>query len=123
MRILAAYEKKLIVRCFIVFLIQNGSKRPRKIPVMAPLSVVTIRLDISSHAQQRPLKMRLLTHNMLQCQVKGCDTNNFPLELHVDDMNFKETEFNAEFTYTLLSKLDWPALCEVVKKVLFPNSS
>ncbi|KAI9201822.1 uncharacterized protein BJ171DRAFT_196133 [Polychytrium aggregatum] len=54
--------------------------------------------------------MRLLTHNMMQCHVKGCTSNNFPLRLEEVELEQIEAEFNPEFIARLLPKIDYPAL-------------
>ncbi|KAJ3311648.1 hypothetical protein HDV04_003912 [Boothiomyces sp. JEL0838] len=54
--------------------------------------------------------MRLLTHNMLQCHVKGCNKDNFPLALQNIEIEKLEAEFTPEFVERLLSRIDFPAL-------------
>eukprot|EP01135_Chromosphaera_perkinsii_P010333 Nk52_evm5s2118 gene=Nk52_evmTU5s2118 len=68
--------------------------------------------------------MRLLTHNMLQCHVKGCTVNNFPLRVEgavpgekdegYSNLTLKvekiEADYNASFLKHMLPKLDWAAL-------------
>ena len=63
--------------------------------------------------------MRLLTHNMLQCHVKGCTTNNFPLNLESSNgdaynlnlsVQHSHTEFSVQFLKHMIPKLDWDAL-------------
>ncbi|UZO10428.1 uncharacterized protein OCT59_002011 [Rhizophagus irregularis] len=56
------------------------------------------------------LTMRLVTHNMLQCHVKGCNSNNFPLQLSDVEIEIQETDFNPKFLRNMLSKLEWNAL-------------
>eukprot|EP01117_Protostelium_nocturnum_P003994 TRINITY_DN15267_c0_g1_i1.p1 TRINITY_DN15267_c0_g1~~TRINITY_DN15267_c0_g1_i1.p1 ORF type:complete len:123 (-),score=27.53 TRINITY_DN15267_c0_g1_i1:14-382(-) len=53
--------------------------------------------------------MRILSHNMLMCNVKGCGAGNFPLRLAGTPVQ-NESEFNQEFMSHMYSKLDWPAL-------------
>lgn len=38
--------------------------------------------------------MRLLSHNLLMCNVKNCNKNNYPLALRVDKSQIVETEYN-----------------------------
>jgi multifunctional methyltransferase subunit TRM112 len=56
--------------------------------------------------------MRLLTHNLLQCHVKGCTTNNYPLTLK--NIKYQKVEIQAEKATALfarmLSKLDYGAI-------------
>eukprot|EP00126_Sphaerothecum_destruens_P015426 Sdes_comp9430_c0_seq1m893 len=54
--------------------------------------------------------MRLLTHNMLQCHVKGCNVNNFPLKVEAGEIQNSEADFNPAFIKAMLPKLDWTAL-------------
>ncbi|RUS26745.1 hypothetical protein BC938DRAFT_484176 [Jimgerdemannia flammicorona] len=54
--------------------------------------------------------MRLMTHNMLQCHVKNCDANNFPLRLEEVEVEQIETEFNPDFLKNVIGKLEWEAL-------------
>ncbi|KAG4108230.1 Trm112p-domain-containing protein [Neocallimastix lanati (nom. inval.)] len=54
--------------------------------------------------------MRLLTHNMLQCHVKGCNIDNFPLKLEEIEIEELEAEFNVDFINSMLNRLDWRAL-------------
>lgn len=54
--------------------------------------------------------MRLITHNMLQCHVKNCNTNNFPLRFEDAQVELIEAEFNPDFMANVLNKLDWDAL-------------
>ena len=72
--------------------------------------------------------MRLLTHNMLVCNVKTCvETSsrtpgvmlNFPLkiELAPDGIKQAETDFRPELIVHLLPKIDWPALRKTAHEV------
>jgi multifunctional methyltransferase subunit TRM112 len=54
--------------------------------------------------------MRLLTHNLLQCHVKNCNT--FPLHFEDVELATTETEFNPEFLVNFLPRLDWPTLVQ-----------
>ncbi|PKU81205.1 multifunctional methyltransferase subunit TRM112 homolog A [Dendrobium catenatum] len=53
--------------------------------------------------------MRLLTHNMLSCNIKGV-TNGYPLRLEAEKWTEKEVDFNAKFLRGIFPKIDWPAL-------------
>lgn len=64
--------------------------------------------------------MRLITHNMLQCHVKGCNKDNFPLrleEVSVDQSEDNACEFNADFIKHMMPKIDWPALRDTTHAV------
>ncbi|KAI9303961.1 hypothetical protein BJ944DRAFT_240990, partial [Cunninghamella echinulata] len=54
--------------------------------------------------------MRLITHNMLQCHVKGCNNNNFPLRFEDAEVELIEADFNPEFLINILPKIEWNAL-------------
>ncbi|KAI9028601.1 Trm112p-domain-containing protein [Hyaloraphidium curvatum] len=56
--------------------------------------------------------MRLITHNMLQCNARGCTSNNFPLRIADAELEETEAEFNADFLKRMLPKLEWGALVE-----------
>eukprot|EP01018_Ginkgo_biloba_P019651 Gb_11958 [translate_table: standard] len=60
--------------------------------------------------------MRLLTHNMLSCNIKGV-TKGFPLELEVENFVTKEAPFNADFLKHIFSKIEWKALHDAAKKM------
>jgi multifunctional methyltransferase subunit TRM112 len=61
--------------------------------------------------------VRLITHNLLSCHVKGCDTNNFPLHFKNVELEIKEAEYNPDFIQGFVSKLDWNALVGTAKEV------
>ena len=60
--------------------------------------------------------MRLLTHNLLQCNKKGVK-NGFPLKIRAEMIKVDETEFNKEFMVHMIQKLDWSALCGAVAEM------
>lgn len=55
--------------------------------------------------------MRLLTHNMLTCNIRGV-TNGYPLKLEASTTEIRETDFNPEFLRRIFSKIEWKALRE-----------
>lgn len=61
--------------------------------------------------------MRLITHNMLQCHVKGCNANNFPLELQEVVLEQEEAEMNEDFLRNMLTKIEYEALVATCLKV------
>lgn len=67
--------------------------------------------------------MRLLTHSLLQCHVKKCQS---PALLILSDISLDsvETDFNAEFLLSLLTKIDYPSLVIAAKSldVLLPET-
>jgi len=61
--------------------------------------------------------VRIITHNLLACHVKKCNTNNFPL-LFVDaKIEVREAEFNAEFLKGFMPKIEWKALVDTARVV------
>jgi multifunctional methyltransferase subunit TRM112 len=54
--------------------------------------------------------MRLLTHNLLQCHVRGCNTKNYPLRFEDAQIMTEESEMNPDFLVRMLSKIDWTVL-------------
>ncbi|XP_055342889.1 multifunctional methyltransferase subunit TRM112-like protein isoform X2 [Paramacrobiotus metropolitanus] len=61
--------------------------------------------------------MKLLTHNMLTSKsIKGVK-EGYPLQLKVEDMEVKETEFNKDFVARIIPKIRYDALRSAVKDV------
>ncbi|KAG0221277.1 hypothetical protein BGX31_010046 [Mortierella sp. GBA43] len=54
---------------------------------------------------------------MLQCHVKGCNANNFPLELQEVTLEHEEAEFNEDFIRNMLGKLEYEALVITCQKL------
>jgi multifunctional methyltransferase subunit TRM112 len=61
--------------------------------------------------------MKLLTHNLLMCNIKGCTINNFPLSITVIKSSNSTREFDTEVVTRTLKKIDLPALTEATKMV------
>ena len=65
--------------------------------------------------------MKLITHNILMCNKKGCTKNNFPLRLAVKNFSDFEPEnaqeYSAVLMKRLIEKLDWNALRVTVQSV------
>lgn len=55
--------------------------------------------------------MRLLTHNMLSCNIKGV-TNGFPLRVEVEKFVEKQVDFNPDFLKNTFPKIEWKALVD-----------
>ena len=53
--------------------------------------------------------MRLITHNMLCCNIKGV-TNGYPLRIEAELVEVRETEFDADFITNMLAKIEYSAL-------------
>lgn len=58
--------------------------------------------------------MRLLSHNLLACNVAKCNKNNFPLLIEVEQSTHRESPFNKDNLKRLIQKLDWAALHQTV---------
>lgn len=65
--------------------------------------------------------MRLLAHNLLMCNVKNCDKNNYPLVIIPTKSQIIESEFKKDALVKLIPKLDWAALYKTVTMVEFFN--
>jgi multifunctional methyltransferase subunit TRM112 len=61
--------------------------------------------------------VRLITHNLLACHVKDCNSNNFPLEFKDVQLEIREADFNPEFLRGFMPKLEWTALVNTAKEV------
>ena len=58
--------------------------------------------------------MRLLSHNLLICNIAKCDKNNFPLMIEVEKSVYRGSDFNKDTIKKLIKKLDWFALHKTV---------
>lgn len=58
--------------------------------------------------------MRLLTHNMLSCNIKGV-TNGYPLTIEASKWMAKEVDFNGDFLRNIFVKIEWKVLIEAAK--------
>lgn len=62
--------------------------------------------------------MRLFTHNFLQCHVRTCGKDNFPLKFQDSaDVQIKTAEYNADFLAMQMCKIDYAALLNALKEV------
>lgn len=61
--------------------------------------------------------VRLITHNLLACHVRGCTSNNFPLIFRDVQLELRDAEFNPDFLRGFMPKLDWKALVDTAKSV------
>ena len=65
--------------------------------------------------------MKLITHNLLMCNKKGCTTNNFPLKViatKVEMYNEESAmEYSAPLMQRLCEKIDYNALYTTVQSL------
>lgn len=61
--------------------------------------------------------VRIITHNLLACHVRGCTSNNFPLVFKDVNVELREAEFNQDFLRGFMPKLEWRALVDTAKSV------
>ncbi|KAI4522338.1 hypothetical protein EV122DRAFT_225338 [Schizophyllum commune] len=61
--------------------------------------------------------VRLITHNLLACHVKGCTSNNFPLRFSDVQIELRDAEFNPDFLRGFLPKIEWQALVDAAKEL------
>ncbi|WZN63513.1 multifunctional methyltransferase subunit TRM112 [Chloropicon roscoffensis] len=52
--------------------------------------------------------MKLLTHNLLECHIKGV-TNKYPFLVEAQQVEQTEVDFNPDFLRRMYPKLDWKA--------------
>mmetsp|Transcript_28841 Transcript_28841/g.73121 ORF Transcript_28841/g.73121 Transcript_28841/m.73121 type:complete len:133 (+) Transcript_28841:92-490(+) len=60
--------------------------------------------------------MRLLTHNLLQCNKKGVKSG-FPLIIKPTQLLYEESPFDTNFTAAMIPKLEWDALLKALQWV------
>ncbi|KAF8515466.1 Trm112p-domain-containing protein [Gautieria morchelliformis] len=61
--------------------------------------------------------VRLITHNLLACHVKGCNSNNFPLAFDGPQIEIREAEFNSDFLMGFFPKIEWSALVNASRQL------
>ncbi|TFK51244.1 Trm112p-domain-containing protein [Heliocybe sulcata] len=61
--------------------------------------------------------VRLITHNLLACHVRGCNSNNFPLQFQDVQIGLREAEFNPDFLRGFLPKIEWNALVGAARQL------
>eukprot|EP01111_Echinosteliopsis_oligospora_P009156 TRINITY_DN2636_c0_g1_i1.p1 TRINITY_DN2636_c0_g1~~TRINITY_DN2636_c0_g1_i1.p1 ORF type:complete len:123 (+),score=18.07 TRINITY_DN2636_c0_g1_i1:199-567(+) len=64
--------------------------------------------------------MKILTHNMIMCNKKGCSENNFPLKIVATVVDKQEIEFQPDFIKRLITNLSWPGIVSAAKDLNFP---
>jgi hypothetical protein len=63
--------------------------------------------------------MKLLTHNLLNCNKKDCSGKNFPLKIISIVGKLDNIEYDEELIKRFLKKVDMPALTSATKDVSF----
>jgi multifunctional methyltransferase subunit TRM112 len=61
--------------------------------------------------------VRLITHNLLACHAKDCNSNNFPLIFKDVQLEIREAEFNSDFIKSFIPKIEWNALVKTAYEV------
>ncbi|RHY58817.1 hypothetical protein DYB34_003143 [Aphanomyces astaci] len=78
--------------------------------------------------------MRLLTHNMLVCNIKACVATarqgenalplNYPLKIQVDNesgIDIADTNYSKDFVLHILKSIDWTGLVQTVAQLNHPE--
>lgn len=65
--------------------------------------------------------MRLVTHNMLKCNVRGVE-NGYPLKIEAEKIEVVEVEFDADMVRSTLSKIQWSALKSAATDLSLPHA-
>jgi multifunctional methyltransferase subunit TRM112 len=60
--------------------------------------------------------MKLLTHNMLACHIRGVE-NGYPFKIEAVEVARHPAEYDPDFLRHILPRLEWPALLEGAKAV------
>lgn len=55
--------------------------------------------------------MKLLTHNMLQCHIKGVQ-NGYPFGIEAETVENVEADYDPEFLRHIFPRIQWPALVQ-----------
>ncbi len=55
--------------------------------------------------------MKLLTHNMLSCHIKGVQ-NGFPFKIEPVKVEQVDADYDPDFLRHIYPRLEWKALCE-----------
>lgn len=63
--------------------------------------------------------MKLLTHNILCCNVKGCRAKDVSLALAIEKSEIIEREYDANAVIRMASLFNWPLLASIVHAVTF----
>ena len=58
--------------------------------------------------------MKLLTHNMLQCHIKGV-TNGYPFKIEAEQVETREVDYDPDFLRHIFPRINWSALREAAE--------
>ncbi len=64
--------------------------------------------------------MRLITHNMLKCNIRGVE-DGYPLKIEASNTEVIEADFDAGMITNLLGKIDWKALQQAALDLDIPD--
>ena len=82
------------------------------------INLVVSQLSVLGSSHEHNIMVRLITHNLLACHVKGCTTpNNFPLSFNNVQVEIREAELNIDFLSNFFPKIEWNALINAAKQV------
>jgi multifunctional methyltransferase subunit TRM112 len=74
------------------------------------------RVRSAHHNKHASHAMKLLTHNLLRSTVKQAKTG-YPLGIEATAVEVQPAEFNAEFTRSMLDRIDWDAFRRAASQV------
>ena len=60
--------------------------------------------------------MKLLTHNMLSCHIKGV-TNGYPFKIDAQKVEEVDTDFDPDFLRNIWPRIEWGALKEAAESM------
>mmetsp|Transcript_18376 Transcript_18376/g.54856 ORF Transcript_18376/g.54856 Transcript_18376/m.54856 type:complete len:96 (+) Transcript_18376:140-427(+) len=60
--------------------------------------------------------MKLLTHNMLACHIKGVK-NNYPFLIEATQVEARDADYNPDFLKHIFPRIDWPAFMQGAKSL------
>ena len=65
--------------------------------------------------------MRLLTHNMLRCNIRGIE-DGYPLVIEAETVEEIPSEFDAEKVRVIVGKMNWSCLMSAVQNLKLPEA-
>lgn len=63
--------------------------------------------------------MKLLTHNMLSCHIKGVQ-NGYPFKIEAETVEVREADFDPDFLRHIFPRIEWAALREAASSMGAP---